>query len=74
MDAIGRRRRKFLWCDICHKFNHNTNNCFKNEDNWSIEDEAGHHALPVEDLNVMNNQAASAEGINNAEEGQEGVV
>ena len=36
MDAVARRCRKFLWCDICHKFNHNTRDCY---------------ALPVDDLN-----------------------
>ena len=24
------KRRKRLFCQICHKFNHNTNDCFKN--------------------------------------------
>jgi hypothetical protein len=51
MDAVARRRRKFLWCDICHKFNHNTRDCYKNDDNWLIADDAAPQALPVDDLN-----------------------
>jgi hypothetical protein len=47
MDAVTRRRRKFLWCDICHKFNHNT--CVY--DNWSIADDAAPQALQVDGLN-----------------------
>ena len=69
MDAIGRRRRKFLWCDICHKFNHNTSNCFKNEDNWSMEDDAGPLVLPVDDLNLVNTQPNTEELVDDVQEG-----
>ena len=64
MDAVARRRRKFLWCDICHKFNHNTRDCYKNEDNWSVND----NALPVDDLND------DLTGTEMAVDGEEGVV
>ena len=33
MDEVAKKRRKTLWCEICHKFNHNTNDCFKNPSN-----------------------------------------
>ena len=68
MDAVARRRRKFLWCDICHKFNHNTCDCYKNEDNWSIADDAAPQALPVDDLNE------DLTGTEMAVDGEEGVV
>ena len=33
MDEVARKRKKTLWCEICHKFNHNTRDCFKNPSN-----------------------------------------
>ena len=69
MDAVAKRRRKFLWCDICHKFNHKTHECYKNDDNWSIVDEANPPVLPVDDLNLMNNQATTAEVVDDLQEG-----
>ena len=33
MDKVARKRKKTLWCEICHKFNHNTRDCFKNPSN-----------------------------------------
>ena len=71
MDAVAERRRKLLWCDICHKFNHNTRDCYNNEDNWSIVEEDTAQVLPVEDLDVMNNEGNSMEV---AIDGVEGVV
>ena len=53
----------FLWCDICHKFNHNTRECYKNDDNWSIVDDANPPALPVDDLNLMNNELTIPEEV-----------
>jgi hypothetical protein len=70
-DAVAKRRRKLLWCDICHKFNHNTRDCYNNEDNWSIVEEDTAQVLPVEDLDVMNNEGNSMEV---AIDGVEGVV
>ena len=58
-----KRRRKYLWCDICHKFNHNTQECYKNDDNWSIVDDANLPALPVDDLNLMNNELKIPEEV-----------
>ena len=64
MDAVARRRRKFLWCDICHKFNHNTWDCYKNDDNWLIVIDDAPLTLPVEDLNdELTGTEAAKEGI-----------
>ena len=68
MDAVAKRRRKFLWCDICHKFNHNTRDCYKNEDNWSISEESA-QVLPVEDLDLTDEANTEV-----ATDGVEGVV
>ena len=64
MDAVTRRRRKFFWCDICHKFNHNTHACYNNNDNWSIVDDGAPPVLPVEDLNdELTGTDAAEDGI-----------
>ena len=68
MDAVARRRKKFLWCDICHKFNHNTHDCYKNDDNWLIADDAAPQALPVNDSNE------ELIGTEMTVDGEEGVV
>ncbi len=70
-DAVAKRMRKFLCFDICRKFNHNTRNCYKNDDNWSMVEGATTTVLPVEDLNMMNNEPNSTEM---AKDGQAGVV
>ena len=52
MDEVARKRKKTLWCEICHKFNHNTRDCFKNPSNLpTIE----YSLLPevTENLNLM---------------------
>jgi hypothetical protein len=59
MDTVAKRRRTFLWCDICHKFNHNTRDCYKNEDNWSIVEEITAPVIPMEDYDLMNNEGNS---------------
>ena len=33
-----RKRRAKLYCEICHKFNHNTMDCFKNPINCRLDD------------------------------------
>ena len=48
MDAIAKKkRRKVLWCDICHKFNHNTRDCYKNQ---SAEDLATVMEIPLGEM------------------------
>jgi hypothetical protein len=37
MDIVAQnKRRKIMWCEICHKFNHNTRDCFKNPANFQL--------------------------------------
>ena len=37
MDMVAKnKRRKMMWCKICHKFNHNTRDCFKNPANLQL--------------------------------------
>ncbi len=37
MDMVAKnKRRKMMWCEICHKFNHNTRDCFKNPANFQL--------------------------------------
>ena len=43
MDAIenaSRKRKKKMWCNICHKFNHNTRDCFKNPSNLPTDNDS----------------------------------
>ena len=34
--VVKNKRRKVMWCEICHKFNHNTRDCFKNPANLQL--------------------------------------